>query len=108
MCWLQVGLIEISPYDQQPKIKIYREGDESSECKGDGSLCYNSEESVKLAIEILDGGFLRPAFQIRVTRADFSNVVLATNKRPTLSQAQVRYTLPIHSYCAYLFKVAIM
>ena len=86
---LQVGLIEISPYDQQPKIKIYREGDESSECKGDGSLCYNSEESVKLAIEILDSGFIRPAFQIRVTRADFSNVVPATNRRPALSQAQV-------------------
>eukprot|EP01036_Dinobryon_divergens_P024852 gene24852-33339_t len=86
----KVGLIEISPYDQQPKIKIYREGDEGSECKGDGSLCYNSEESVKLAIEILDGGFIRPAFQIRVTRADFSNVIPATTSRPTLSQAQVK------------------
>jgi hypothetical protein len=85
----QVSLVEISPYDQQPKIQIYREGDDSSECKGDGSLCYNSEESVKLTIEILDRGFIRPAFQIRVTLADFSNVVPAANRRPALSQAQV-------------------
>lgn len=50
---------------------------------------------MKLAIEILDGGFIRPAFQIRVTRADFSNVVPATTttttNRPALSQAQVRF-----------------
>ena len=90
----KVGLIEISPYDQQPKIRIYRESDEASDCKGDCSLCYNSEESMKLAIDILNGGFIRPAFQIQVTRADFSAIAAqgqgSGGRRPALSQAQVK------------------
>lgn len=98
-----MGLIEISPYDQQPKVKIYREA-ESGECKGDCSLSYNAEESVKLAIEILDGGYIRPGFQIKVSRADFSSIATlqddshsnskggsrSSNSRPVLSQAQVK------------------
>ena len=44
---------------------------------------------MKLTIEILDSGFIRPAFQIRVNLADFSNVVPAANRRPALSQAQI-------------------
>jgi len=96
----KVGLIEISPYDQQPKVKIYREAD-TGECKGDCSLCYNAEESVKLAIEILDGGYIRPGFQIKVSRADFSSIATlhdeshsskgkSSSSRPALSQAQVK------------------
>lgn len=68
----QVGLIALSPYDQQPRIKIYRE-DDSEQCKGDCSICYNAEESVQLAVDILDGGYLRPNVKITVSRASFDN-----------------------------------
>ena len=65
-----MGLIALSPYDQQPYIKIYR--DESGNCKGDCSLCYNAEESVATAVEFLHEGYIRPTHQISVKRADFS------------------------------------
>ena len=64
-----MGLIAISPYDQQPKVRIYR--DELGECKGDGAICFNSEASVKMAIDILDGGYIRPSCQISVKLAEF-------------------------------------
>lgn len=111
----QVGLIALSPYDQQPKIKIYREGAPDSTgdpntalCKGDCLLCYNAEESVSLAVDILNGGFIRANSQITVTRADFQPAATATDShrngngaqhgesagkvayRPSLSQAQVK------------------
>eukprot|EP01038_Epipyxis_sp_PR26KG_P012008 gene12008-16076_t len=66
----KVGLIQLSPYDQQPKIKIYR--NEDGTCKGDCSICYNAEESVKLALDVLDGGYIRLSSKISVTRASFS------------------------------------
>jgi HIV Tat-specific factor 1 len=69
----KVGLIALSPYDQQPRIKIYKEVDTNNEtvCKGDGLLCFAVEESVKLAVEILDGGYIRPNYRISVTKASF-------------------------------------
>jgi HIV Tat-specific factor 1 len=77
----KVGLIDLSPYDQQPRIKIYREagagaggggggGDEA--CKGDCLICYNALESVQLAVDILNGGYIRPSSQVTVTRAEFT------------------------------------
>mmetsp|Transcript_28224 Transcript_28224/g.47464 ORF Transcript_28224/g.47464 Transcript_28224/m.47464 type:complete len:579 (+) Transcript_28224:54-1790(+) len=86
----KVGLIAISPYDQQPKIKIYRDKEVSGQfnasdgdgggggndsqppCKGDCSLCYNAPESVELAVTVLSGGYIRPNSQVTVTRAEFS------------------------------------
>jgi len=77
-----VGLIALSPYDQQAKIKIYRDAtlaptsasaSAEAPCKGDALVCYNAEESVKLAVDVLSGGFLRPTHQVTVTRADFSS-----------------------------------
>jgi HIV Tat-specific factor 1 len=72
----------LSPYDQQPKIKIYREQQPAADgvrdltssvppCKGDCLICYNAEESVQLAVDVLSGGYLRPDCQIQVTRAEF-------------------------------------
>ena len=108
-----MGLIALSPYDQQPKIKIYREDPTTSTttavsvlppCKGDCLLCYNSEDSVKLAIDILHDGYIRPNYQVSVTRAEFTpsntssgsggstTAAAAVSKnmhRPSLSQAQV-------------------
>lgn len=106
-------MIALSPYDQQAKIKIYRDPAPSSSvsaeeapCKGDCLLCYNAEESVKLAVDVLSGGFIRPTHQVTVTRADFSptgptgtaGTAEGTNNnnnnnkqyRPNLSQAQVK------------------
>jgi len=106
----KVGLIALSPYDQQPKIKVYREDihiphddDDSNAsgiatasnfsstsgvtsgnsdsltlpCKGDCSICYNAEESVQLAIDILNGGFIRVGYQVTVSRASFAGTVQA-------------------------------
>ena len=139
----KVGLIALSPYDQQPKIKVYREdmhilnhdddddnvnsaaatassssaGADSLPCKGDCSICYNAEESVQLAIDILNGGYIRVGYQVTVSRASFAvqavsansngnnntnglisnsssgDVISVMNKkkdRPILSQAQVK------------------
>lgn len=115
-----MGLIALSPYDQQAKIKIYRDASlapvtatsatssTSSEapCKGDALVCYNAEESVKLAVDVLSGGFLRPTHQVTVTRADFTSDTNHNNNnggggggagenkphqyKPSLSQAQVK------------------
>jgi HIV Tat-specific factor 1 len=95
-------LIELSPYDQQPKIRIYR--DEADLCKGDGALCYYSQDSVKTAVEILHEGYLRPNNKLSVTQADFSHMTQAQStskstqepkkaKRatgPAISQAQLK------------------
>lgn len=55
--------------DQRPKIKVYRE--KNGDCKGDCSICYNAEESKKMAINVLDGGYIRPEFKIIVKEAEF-------------------------------------
>ena len=65
-------MIALSPTDQQSKIRIYK--DEDGACKGDALLCYNAQESVTLAMEILNGGFIRPNKQITIVRADFSTL----------------------------------
>lgn len=66
----KVGLIAISPHDQMPKIKIYL--DEEGSCKGDASLCYNANESVEMAVNYLDGGYIRPSYMLKVTKAEFN------------------------------------
>ena len=65
----KVGLIALNPLDQQPKIKIYRTDD--GECKGDCSIGYNAIESVKMALDILHDGYIRPTHKILVTQAEF-------------------------------------
>ena len=89
-----MGLIAISPFDQQLRIKIYK--DESGLCKGDGSLCYNAETSVAMAIDILSGGYIRPSHQITVSKAEFKSKVTndtggdGQNKRPKMTNAQYK------------------
>ena len=75
----KVGLIAISATDQLPKIKLYY--DDAGDAKGDCSLCYVAEESVKMAIDILSGGYIRPSHQVTVTRADFSQSEHGNNRR---------------------------
>jgi HIV Tat-specific factor 1 len=64
----KVGLIALNAHDQTPLIKLYRNKDGS--IKGDGSICYFLEDSVNLALNILDGGYIRPSHQIRVQQSD--------------------------------------
>jgi HIV Tat-specific factor 1 len=97
----KVGLIAISAVDQQPKIKLYL--DETGVPKGDCSICYNAEQSVQMAVEVLSGGYLRPSHQVTVTRAEFSihesrgddGDVAVTKKQKTISHQQVKVWL----YC---------
>jgi len=90
----KVGLIALNPLDQQPKIKIYRTDD--GECKGDCSIGYNAIESVKMALDILHDGYIRPTHKIQVTQAEFEikdKIQSSSSKRaPTsnVSQAQIK------------------
>jgi len=88
----KVGLISISPFDQQPQIKLYR--DDHDRLKGDCSLCYNAKESVDMAINILSGGYIRPSKQIIVTKADFKQSLNTEKeqKRPrsNLNEKQIK------------------
>lgn len=97
----KVGLIAISPLDQLPKIKLYK--DEEGNPKGDASICYLAEASVQMAVDVLDGGCIRPLTQpLSVTRAEFTKKDLSSEgtggkndwKRPkqALTHAQVKVT----------------
>jgi HIV Tat-specific factor 1 len=69
----------LNPADQQPKIRIYRE-EGSDRCKGDALICYAAEESVKLALDILDDGYIRPNYQVHVTKASFEDKQQQSNQ----------------------------
>lgn len=94
----KVGIIAMNPYDQTKKIKIYRDSD--GNVKGDGSICYVCLDSVKMAIDILHEGYLRPNCMVTVTKAEFnvptaagpadvSANSAAVHKRPQLTKAQI-------------------
>ncbi len=65
----QVGILAVDPESQQPRVKLYR--DASGAPKGDASIAYVRPESVELAIEILNGGLLRPGWPMAITKAVF-------------------------------------
>jgi HIV Tat-specific factor 1 len=55
----KAGILDLDPETQRPKIKLYRnKGNKTSpnfgQCKGDASLCYARQESVELAMTLLD------------------------------------------------------
>lgn len=96
-----MGLIAISPIDQQPKIKIYRNSDGS--LKGDCSICFNAPESVQMALELLDGGYLRLNTKITVAKAQFQKKEgdddtghEVKRVRPALSHAQIKVAQSIN------------
>ncbi|XP_071112882.1 17S U2 SnRNP complex component HTATSF1-like [Haliotis cracherodii] len=62
------GLIMHDPGTRKPKLKLYR--DHNKEPKGDGLCCYIKQESVQLALNILDGSEVR-GHKISVERAQF-------------------------------------
>ncbi|XP_046544376.1 HIV Tat-specific factor 1-like [Haliotis rubra] len=62
------GLIMHDPITRKPKLKLYR--DQNKDPKGDGLCCYIKQESVQLALNILDGSDVR-GHKISVERAQF-------------------------------------
>ena len=85
----KVGIIDLDPETQKPKVKLYRykkgERVESSAetasaspvvggammLKGDASICFARPESVELALQILDENLFRKGAILSVQRAKF-------------------------------------
>ena len=93
----KVGIIELDPETQRPKIKLYRhrEGAEAGKLKGDGSICYARPESVELALQLLDEAPFRPSVSaqddslpIRVSRAKFEQHGDKFEKKAPVSNAK--------------------
>jgi len=61
--------IKKDPETALPKIKIYKAQDGGT--KGDALVSYFREESVEIALKILDGSEIRPGFPIKVVKAEF-------------------------------------
>ena len=55
--YFQCGMIEIDIRSNKPKLKLYRE---NQQLKGDGLCTYMKQESVELALTILDGSIPYP------------------------------------------------
>mmetsp|Transcript_26789 Transcript_26789/g.56568 ORF Transcript_26789/g.56568 Transcript_26789/m.56568 type:complete len:634 (-) Transcript_26789:129-2030(-) len=81
----KVGIIDLDPETQKPKVKLYRhkKGEKdngnhnnnnpplSGSLKGDASICYARPESVALALQILDENLFRDGATLSVQRAKF-------------------------------------
>ena len=86
----KAGVLDISPETQQPKIKLYKTED-GLMAKGDCSLCFAREESVDLAMDILDGSILRAdgTGVMKITKAAFTQKGESfVQKKSRLSVAQ--------------------
>lgn len=66
----KVGIIDLDPESQKPKVKLYRDN-ASGILKGDASICYARPESVELALQILDENIFRDNSTLSVQRAKF-------------------------------------
>lgn len=64
----KAGIIMKDPRTHKMKYKLYRTPD--GELKGDGTCCYVKMESVKIALDVLDGWELRGR-KIHVEKAQF-------------------------------------
>ena len=62
------GLIAFDPITKKPKLKIYKDPDGNP--KGDGLCCYIKQESVELALKILDG-YVLDGHTLSVEKAKF-------------------------------------
>jgi HIV Tat-specific factor 1 len=106
----KVGIIDLDPESQRPKVKLYRQNTTATSdsknyegaCKGDASLCYARPESVELALQVLDEAPFRDhvivsnkqgnPYRIRVERAKFEqhgDTYAKRKKNVSLSQRKV-------------------
>jgi HIV Tat-specific factor 1 len=93
----------MNPLDQTSKIKLYR--DEDGSLKGDCAICYNSDVSVQMAVDILNGGYIRPSNMVTVSKASFDSQTssrpsaqedvngMSKPKKPKMSHAQVKVAM---------------
>ncbi|GAA5805590.1 hypothetical protein HPULCUR_011110 [Helicostylum pulchrum] len=75
----------------EPKIKIYR--DENGYSKGDALVCYFKEESVPLAIDLLDEAELRPgqaSTKMHVQKAVFKEKEPVEKKKSTTGKLKAK------------------
>jgi HIV Tat-specific factor 1 len=54
----------------RPRVKMYR--DEAGALKGDGVVKFLNEASVDIAVDMMDGGLLRPGCALKVSPAEFT------------------------------------
>eukprot|EP01083_Nonionella_stella_P124004 374036_1 len=99
------GIIKRNPQTDEPRIKMYKE--KNGDVKGDCTVHYLKEDSVALAVEMLDDSDFRPGVKVRVEKAHFemkgekfiakekpkqegSAVKMATNRRLKKVKDQTR------------------
>ena len=78
-------------YSGQPKIKIYVNDQDVP--KGDALVIYYKEESVQLAVTLLDDSYLRTDCRIKVQPASFKEIEPATGPSRTLDPRAKRLHL---------------
>jgi len=66
----RAGPMKKDPFTNAKKIKIYKS--EDNKCKGDAILAYLREESVEIALEMLDNREIQPGHKIKIERAKFT------------------------------------
>ena len=66
----KAGIIRLDPKTLQPKYKIYKDK-KSNKLKGDGLVSYNKEESVELAIQLLNDREISPGYRVKIAPAEF-------------------------------------
>jgi HIV Tat-specific factor 1 len=76
------GIIMDEIMTGKPRVKLY--SDQEGNLKGDALIVYLREESVTLALNILDEGEIRPGHKIRVQEASFNSN--NTNETPAGEQ----------------------
>ena len=106
----KVGIIDLDPLTQKPKVKLYRHKTDTKDdagltikagtCKGDASIGYARPESVELALQVLDEAPFREGFigknksnpyRIRVQRAKFEqhgDYTKEKDRKKRISQSQ--------------------
>lgn len=62
----KAGIIRLDPHSGEPKIKIYF--DDKGIPKGDALISYAKEESIDLAMELLNNRDFRPGKKVTIER----------------------------------------